>query len=175
LFFIFVLINIPTNSKAETDCTILTGLDDYVSFSPAIRTNNTFGYNNLEFRLYSTENNTPYKIIVDNITIGNGSIDYFKKYVYWDCEQEYIENLTVIVGEDYYSYYNIFIFRSSFYNQSDDDGIEYNIKFTKEEFEAYLSTLRLKLFFTDISGLILGILVSTYFIREHKKTVIREI
>lgn len=174
MFFITIIL-LSGSAKADTDCTIITKLELHQFMSPAITTNNTYGYNLFEYRLYSDEDNTTYRIIIDDITVGNGTIKHFKLYVNWICEQEIIYNLTVEIGDDVYSYYNIYIFSSSLYNYTVQDEKEWDIKFTDEEFELYLSRLRLKLFLTDIIGLIAGILVSTYSIREFKKTVIVEI
>lgn len=142
---------------------------------PAITSNNTFGYNNFEFRIYTTENNTPYTIIVDNITIGNGTIEYFKKYVYWSSEQSYIGNLTVIIGNEKYIYYNIFVFSSSIYNDTKEEEIKYGVKFTDDEFTLYMNQVRLKLFMADIVGLVVAMIMSTNIIREIKKSIIKEV
>lgn len=128
----------------QTDLKIITNLDTEAYLSPALSHNNTFVYNNFQFHLYAKQNNTPYSIIVDNITIASRTIKEFKTVFYWETSKSRINKLEIYIGNDSYIYSGIFVYSYSIENVTTVDDDPSLIKFTKEELAQYLIQVELK-------------------------------
>ncbi len=59
---LFSIILYSNNVESKSDCVIITSLDNSKFINPALRQNNSFVYNNFEFRLYSDIDNVTYEI-----------------------------------------------------------------------------------------------------------------
>lgn len=176
---LFVLIGIPLADLAEgketkTDLKIITGLDEGGFLSPAITKNDSFGYNNIEFHLYSNEENATYRIIVDNLTLKASIIEEFKDIYIWKTSKSYISKIEVFIIEDYYTYSSIFIFSSSVYGGN--DTIQDNlISFTPHELKLYIQEIELLIFRDTFLGLLSIFIVGYLLIKKYKKETIKRI
>ena len=173
ILFLLSLNLLSINTVSQTDSVIITKLDGFQFITPALTENNTYVYNNFEFRLYSKVENVTYEIEIDNIMIANGTIRNFRKIIYWKSNKEYITKINIRVDEDYYNYSNIRIFYTGFTNGTIIE--EDKVIFTKEEFENYISELKLRLFSSDGLGWFVGIILAHIYVREIKKSVIVEV
>lgn len=178
VYFIFLFLILfsfsSINAQSKNDCVIITNLDQYQFMSPALTENNSFVYNNFEFRLYSNINNESYSIEIDNILIANGTIREFIKIINWKCDKNQINYISVNIGLNYYNYSSIWVFSSSLTNGTviKEDNL---IDMTKQEFENYINELRLRLFTSDSVGWFLGLILAQVYVRQYKSTRIEEI
>jgi hypothetical protein len=171
LLFSILLVNINVESK--TDSIIITNLNSSRFITPSLRYNNTYVYDNFEFRLYSDKNNNTYSIEVDNILIANGTIKNFNKIIYWKCQNSYINKISINIGIDYYNYSSIYVFTTSFANATPTQ--DNRIIMTQEEFDSYINDLKLKLFSADSIGWFIGLILAQIYVRQYKNTRVEEI
>lgn len=172
--FLFILSLISTNAQSKTDSVIITNLDDNQFISPALTRNNSFVYDNFEFRLYSETKNVSYSIEIDYILIANGTIRDFPKIINWECEKDQINNIVIRIGSDYYNYSSIYVFTSSFSNGTPWDD-EKKITMTEQAFNSYIYELKIKLFTADTVGWFMGLVLAQVYVRQYKSTKIEEI
>lgn len=175
--FIFLILTIPAHTTAQenqTDVKIITHLSSDGFITPALSQNGTFIYNNVEFSLYSKINNTNFKISIDNITIINSTISDFKYIFEYKITQSYIDLLEVWIGEDYYSYSNIFVFSYSISNRSIVER-EDDITFTELEFQEYINQLKTKFFLSNFVAWLSASIMMFYIVREYKQNKIIEV
>lgn len=158
----------------KTDLKIITSLDSGGFLTPAITKNDSFGYNNFEFNLYSNVDNSSYSIIIDNITITNSIIEEFKEIFKWKTSKSYIRRIEVYILDDYYIYSNIFVFSSSVYNNTapTKDNL---ISFTPHELKLYIQELQLLAFRDTFLGLMCIFVTGYIVISKYKKETIKRI
>jgi hypothetical protein len=168
LICIFLLSIVTTSVKAEskTGLVIITSLDDFKYMTPALTENNSYVYNNFEFRLYTSENNTYYSIEVDQIMISNGTINHFNKTIYWKCKQSFISSLKVNIGNDVYEYSAIRVFTTDIVNDTIVNPPD-QIVFTESELKDYLKRMANRIFSGDSLGWFFGFVLSMYGSREY--------
>jgi len=175
---LLVLLLIPHSiaESPQTDVKIITRLKGSSGFlTPALSENNTFVYDSFEFNLYSSSNNTKYRIMVDNITIANSIILTFKEVFYWNTTKSYIELLEVYIGDDYYSLSNIFVFTYSITNRSvlrDDRDL---ITFTKEELKQFVMELELQSAGKILVGTFVCGFICHHLVKKRKEETIKRI
>lgn len=177
ILLLIVIIIFLNTVKADSDCKIITNLDNYPYMHPSLVQNNSFVYNNFEFYLYTNEDNTTYSIFINNSLISNGIIENnFTKLIKWRSNTEYISILSIKINDDYYNYSNVRVFTRSITNESlDYEEDKDKISFTKMEFENYITVLKIKLFSGDNLGWIIGFILGFIIVRENQKNTIIEV
>lgn len=175
LFFILLIASTPSKTEAKTGLHINTELDFQSFMNPSLNANNTFVYNNFIFYLYSNESNTFYSIQLNNETIHSGFINDFNLTIYWKCEESYIINLIVMIGEDQYHYSNIYVFNMDMTNITDEDEPKNLLEFTKEQYRNLKREIEIRIFSGDMLGVMFALILSNYTVREIKKNSIKEI
>jgi len=158
----------------KTDLKIITYLGSGGFITPAIIKNGSFAYNNFEFNLYSNLDNSTYEIKIDNKTIVESSISDFKDVYTWKTSKSYLSKIDVDIGNDTYSYSNIFVFSSSVYN-STNTPIDNLISFTPKELELYIQEIQLIAFRDTFMGLLFIFVCGYVGITKYKKETTKRI
>lgn len=162
--------------KSQTDCKIITSLDDYNYMNPALIKNNSYVYNNFNFYLYTNEDNTTYSILANNTLIASGNIENnFGKLITWKANTEKIYLLSIKINNNYYNYTNIRVFSRSIMNETLNTPDKDEISFSKVEFNNYIIQLKIRLFSADNLGWIIGFIGGYIITRETKKYIIVEV
>jgi len=173
-----ILILMPSGlaESPKNDVKIITSLEGGGFLTPALSENNTFVYNHFTFHLYSSVNNTTYRIIVDNITIASSIIIHFKETFYWDCSKSFIDLLEVYISDDYYSYSDIFIFTDSVVNRTVlKEKEKYKSFDTEEEFKQFVMDLELKAIGKGLVGCFCSFYILYRLVKKHKEGLTKRI
>ncbi len=173
ILFLFFSISVRSETP-RTDLKILTDLDTPSYMNLALNSNSSFVYNNFEFNLYSNINDTEYEIKVDNKSIRSGIIETFKYQYNWRTNKTYIFNIEIEIGNNTWTYNNIFVFKKSIRNVT-PETIEPDYTFSELELENYINRIKTKLFLADNLGWAIGGIISYLLIRKYKSSTILEI